>query len=64
MEGGFEHITQEVFATGTIGGAEMASLAERAEGFCCVHNTLNKAIKMTTVVNLNGEDISRRVSEP
>jgi uncharacterized OsmC-like protein len=53
-----------VFATGTIGDAEMASLAERAEGFCYVHNTLNKAIKMTTVVNLNGEDVSWRVFEP
>lgn len=62
--GGFEHITQEVFATGAIDGAAMASLAERAEGFCYVHNTLNKAIKMTTVVNLNGEEVSRRVSEP
>jgi len=62
--GGFQAITQELYAEGTLdpGGVEM--LTERAEAFCYIHNTLNKAIKMTTIVNLNGEECVRRVSEP
>ena len=42
----------------------MARLAERAEGLCYVHNTLKSAVKLTTVVHLNGREVVRRVSEP
>ena len=62
--GGFEHIQQELFAEGTISEEAMAVLAERAEGFCYVHNTLKGSVKITTVVNLNGREVVRRVSEP
>ena len=62
--GGFEHLMQDVFADGTLADEEMGRLAERAEAFCYVHNTLSKAIKITTVVHLNGREVVRRVSEP
>ncbi len=62
--GGFEHIVHELFAEGTASEETMAHLAERAEGFCYVHNTLKHAVKLTTVVHLNGKEVVRRVSEP
>jgi uncharacterized OsmC-like protein len=62
--GGYQHIMQEIYAEGTMDQATMAKLAERAEGFCYIHNTLKHAIKMTTVVYLNDEECVRRVSEP
>ena len=62
--GGFEHIQQELFAEGTVSAEAMVRLAERAEGFCYVHNTLKSAVKITTVVHLNGQEVVRRVSDP
>jgi uncharacterized OsmC-like protein len=62
--GGFEHIMQEVHAEGSLSKGDLERLTERAEGFCYIHNTLSKAIKMTTVVYLNGEEAVRRVSNP
>ena len=62
--GGFEHITQEVHTEGSLSKDDLERLTDRAEGFCYVHNTLSKAVKMTTVVYLNGEETLRRVSEP
>lgn len=62
--GGFQSITQELFAEGTLDQAGVEKLTERAEAFCYIHNTLNKAIKMTTIVHLNGVECVRRVSEP
>jgi uncharacterized OsmC-like protein len=61
--GGFEHIAQEIHAEGTITPAQLAALAEEAEAFCYVHNTLRGAVKLTTVVHLNGAEAVRRVSE-
>ena len=62
--GGFEHIVREVFAEGSLPPAEIERLAERAEALCNVSNTLKRAVKLTTVVHLNGEEVVRRVSEP
>ena len=62
--GRFEHFQQELFAEGTASEEAMARLAERAEGLCYVHNTLKDAVKITTVVHLNGQEVVRRVSEP
>ena len=64
VSGGFEHIQQELFAEGTVSEDAMARLAERAEGLCYVHNTLKGAVKITTVVHLNGQEVVRRVSNP
>ena len=55
---------QEVHAEGSLSKGDLERLTERAEGFCYIHNTLSKAIKMTTVVYLNGEEAVRRVSNP
>ena len=62
--GGFEHIQQELSAEGSLSDEAMARLAERAEGLCYVHNTLKGALKLTTVVRLNGREVVRRVSQP
>jgi uncharacterized OsmC-like protein len=62
--GGFEQIMQEVHTEGSLSKDDLELLTERAEGFCYVHNTLSKVIKITTVVYLNGAETLRRVSEP
>jgi uncharacterized OsmC-like protein len=62
--GAFERITTEVRAEGTLAESEAARLTERAEALCYVHNTLSRALRMTTVLYLNGEEAVRRVSQP
>ena len=62
--GGFEHITQELYAEGSVSVEELQELAEKAEALNYVHNTLSKATKLTMVVHLNGKEAVRRVSGP
>ncbi len=62
--GGFQHITQEIYAEGPASEDEVRALSEEAEAFCYVHVTLRRAVKMTLVVHLNGNEVVRRVSEP
>ena len=62
--GGFEHITQELYAEGSVSPEELQELAEKAEALCYIHNTLSKATKMTVVVHLNGTEALRRISGP
>ncbi len=62
--GSFQSITQDVFVEGDASEAVMQKLTEKAEAFCFIHMTLNKAVKMTTVVHLNGKEVVRRISEP
>ena len=62
--GAFQLITQEVHAEGSASQQEVEELTEQVEAFCYVHATLRKAVKMTTVVHVNGVETVRRTSEP
>jgi uncharacterized OsmC-like protein len=62
--GAFQHIIQEVHAEGSASQQEIEELTTQAEAFCYVHATLRKAVKMTTVVHVNGAEAVRRTSEP
>lgn len=62
--GGFEHITQEVYAEGTASPAQLQKLCEEAEAFCYVYATLSRAVKMTTVLYVNRQEAARRTSTP
>ncbi len=62
--GGFQHITQELFLDGDASEDVMQGLTEKAEAFCFIHNTLRNAVKMTTLIHLNGKEVVRRTSDP
>ncbi len=62
--GAFERIASEVYADGTLGADQAQQLTERAESLCYVHQTLRRAVSMTTVLFLNGEEAVRRTSAP
>ena len=62
--GGFETITQEIHAEGSITPEQVAHLCERAQNVCFTHNTLKHGVKMITIINLNDEEVLRKVSEP
>ncbi len=62
--GAFERITSEVYADGSLLAAAAERLTERAESLCYVHNTLSRAVRMTTVLYLNGAEAVRRTSQP
>lgn len=64
LGGGFEHVTSEIYGEGRLSDDQAESLTQRAEALCCVHNTLSKAIRMTTVFHLNGREAVRKVSGP
>ena len=62
--GAFERITTDVYADGSLDVATAEKLTERAESLCIVHNTLRHAVRMTTVLYLNGVEAVRKVSQP
>ena len=62
--GRFQHITEEIDVDGSATAEDLRKLSEDAEAFCYVHATLAKVVKMTTVLNLNGQEVIRRTSEP
>lgn len=62
--GGFTKITNEVYADGSMPADQIETFMERAEGFCYVHNTLDKAIDLVTVFFINGREVGRRESSP
>lgn len=62
--GGIERIICEILAEGRIDDAAARALVERAERLCYVHVTLRRAIEMTTVLTVDGEERVRTVSSP
>lgn len=62
--GGFERILCEVHADGRLEGPAARALVERAERLCYVHATLRRAIEMTTVLVVDGQERARAVSAP
>lgn len=64
LGGGFEHLLSEVYAEGSLSAEEAGELTASAEALCYVHNTLSRAIRMTTVLYLDGDEAVRKVSTP
>ena len=56
----FKEFTQEVFAQGDVSEAEIEKLAGRVEDFCRIHTTLRRVVPMTTILHVNGVEVSRR----
>lgn len=56
--GRFEYISSTIEARGTLprGGAE--ELLSQAEALCYIHNTLKAAVRMSTVLKLNGDVVA------
>lgn len=64
LGGSLECVTSEIYGEGWLSDGQAESLTQRAEALCLVHNTLSKAIRMTTVFHLNGREVVRKVSGP
>ena len=62
--GGFKEIVNELYLEGNILVEELQELAIMAEGYCYIHNTLSKAVLMTTELYLNGEHVATRTAGP
>ena len=56
----FKEFTQEVFAEGDVTEAEIEKLTGRVEDFCRIHTTLRRVVPMTTILHVNGVEVSRR----
>lgn len=62
--GAFERIATEVIASGHIDETTAATLVERAEAFCYVHNTLRRSVAMTTTLVVDGRVLVAHESAP
>jgi uncharacterized OsmC-like protein len=64
-EGGdFKEFVQDVYAYGDATDAAIRDLTDRVDGFCRISTTLQKSTPMTTVLHVNGEEVSRRNFAP
>jgi putative redox protein len=62
--GGFKEIVNEIHIEGDISLEGLEELAVGAEGYCYIHNTLSKAVLMTTELYLNGDHVVTRAAGP
>lgn len=62
--GGFKEIVNELHIEGDITPEGLDELATDAEGYCYIHNTLSKAVRMTTELYVNGDHVATRVVGP
>ncbi|SVB42222.1 uncharacterized protein METZ01_LOCUS195076 [marine metagenome] len=62
--GGFKEIINELYLQGNVSVEDLQELAAMAEGYCYIHNTLIKAVLMTTELYLNGEHVATRTAGP
>jgi uncharacterized OsmC-like protein len=62
--GGFERITAEFRAVGTLSDAQALALVEQAERLCYIHVTLRQAVRMTTILVIDGHERARSVTGP
>lgn len=62
--GGFERITTEIRAEGELSEPNALALIQLAERLCYVHVTLRRAVRMTTILVLNGRECVRSETGP
>jgi len=62
--GGLERITAEFRAEGTLSDEQARALVEGAERLCYIHVTLRQAVRMTTVLIVDGVERVRSVTGP
>ena len=56
---GFNYFIQEVFADGQASAQQLADLARRAGEFCRITTAMRKALPISTVFHVNGEQVTR-----
>ena len=64
MGGGFERITVEIKGEGDLRGEAALAYVRKAEQLCYIHVTLRKAVRMATILTLDGEERARSVTGP
>jgi uncharacterized OsmC-like protein len=62
--GGFERITVELRGEGALSPDAARAYVEKAEQLCYIHVTLRRAVRMTTILILDGEERARSVTGP
>jgi uncharacterized OsmC-like protein len=62
--GGFERITAEFRAEGSLTDDQARDLVETAERLCYIHVTLRQAVQMTTVLIVDGVERARSATGP
>lgn len=62
--GGFERITVEMQGEGVLSPEMAHAYVQKAEELCYIHVTLRRAVLMTTVLVLDGQEIARNVTGP
>ena len=62
--GGFEQITIEFRAEGTLTDEQVTGLVAAAEHLCYIHVTLRQAVRMTTILVVDGVERARSVTGP
>jgi len=62
--GGFERISAEFRAEGSVSDEQAAGLVATAEHLCYIHVTLRQAVRMTTVLVVDGVERARSVTGP
>ncbi len=56
----FKSFRQEVYAEGDVSDAEVEQLADKVDTYCRISTTLRRIVPMTTVLHVNGAEVSRR----
>jgi uncharacterized OsmC-like protein len=62
--GGFERLTTQISAEGDLEEADARALLERAEELCYIHVTLRRAVRMTTILLIDGVERARSETGP
>ena len=58
--GDFKHFTQDVYAEGNVSEAQIEELMNEVDDFCRISVTLRRVVPMTTILHVNGAEVSRR----
>ena len=64
LGGGFEHIACTIEATGSLPHDDAMLLVGQAEELCYVHNTLKRAVRMSTILNVSGLVVATHETGP
>jgi tetratricopeptide (TPR) repeat protein len=62
--GDFKHFTQDVYAEGNVSEAQIEELMNEVDDFCRISVTLRRVVPMTTILHVNGAEVSRREYMP
>jgi uncharacterized OsmC-like protein len=58
--GDFKSFTQDVYAEGDVTDTQIEELTSKVDNFCRISVTLRRIVPMTTILHVNGVEVSRR----